>query len=144
MAGRPSTFSEELAATICARIAEGESLRTVCKCEEMPAASTVFRWLGSNETFQEQYAHAREASADAMAEDILDIADDGTNDWRTKTNDDGSEYEVLDAEHIQRSRLRVDARKWLMSKLQSKKYGDKLQANVDGAMTFKIVDATRD
>lgn len=92
----------------------------------MPNKSTVFRWLAADEAFRDQYARAREAQADALFDDILDIADDGTNDYMTKTNADGSEYEALNAEHIQRSRLRVDARKWMAGKLLPKKYGEKI------------------
>ena len=57
----------------------------------------------------------------------LDIADDGSNDWVERKNADGSTTEVVNGEHIQRSRVRIDARKWLLSKLAPKKYGDKLE-----------------
>lgn len=124
--GRPTTYNEEIAAEICARIAEGQSLRTICQDEDMPDASTVFRWLPRQPEFRDQYTHAREAAADAMSEDIMDIADDGTNDWMERKRPDGSTEEVLNSEHIQRSKLRVDTRKWLMSKLAPKKYGEKV------------------
>lgn len=119
--GRPSTFSQETADAICQRLIEGESLRTICKAEEMPGASTVFRWLSENEAFREQYARAREAQADHMAEEILQIADDGSND--TYQTDDG---EQVNHDVIARSRLRVDARKWLAAKMAPKKYGERL------------------
>lgn len=67
-----------------------------------------------------------------MAEELLDIADDWTNDYEWKENDDGSEYMVLNSEHLQRSRLRVDTRKWLMSKMKPKKYWEKLDMTSDG------------
>jgi hypothetical protein len=57
---------------------------------------------------------------------MLDIADDGTNDFITKTSSDGTEFEVVNTEHIQRSKLRIDTRKWNLSKMQPKKYGEKL------------------
>lgn len=131
--GRPTDYSEDIAAEICARIAEGLSLRTICLDEHMPDASTVFRWLPKHEEFREQYARAREAAADAMSEDLMDIADDGTNDWMERKRPDGSTEEVLNSEHIQRSRLRVETRKWLMTKLSPKKYGDKQQLEHTGA-----------
>lgn len=130
----PSEYSEETASRICAEIASGRSLRSICKDDDMPAASTVFLWLSKFPSFSEQYTHAREAQAEAMAEDILEIADDGTNDYTKKVGADGSTADVLNGEHIQRSRLRVDARKWLMAKMAPKKYGEKLDLNVAGTL----------
>lgn len=130
--GRPSIYTQELADLICQQLAEGVSLRTVCKAEGMPDASTVFSWMRTNEEFLKQYARAKQESADAMAEDILDIADDGSNDWETRTNGSGEDYEVPNNEALQRSRLRVDTRKWLMAKMKPKKYADKLDLTSDG------------
>lgn len=123
--GRPSDYTEELADKICERLVEGQSLRAICADETMPGVSTVCRWLGKHTEFREQYARAREAQADTLADEILDIADDAVNDWMERRRQDGSVDEVVNAEHIQRSRLRVDSRKWLAAKLQPKKYGDK-------------------
>lgn len=106
--GRPSIFTPELAAAICARIAEGDSIRTVCQNVGMPATSTVFRWL--------------------------EIADDATNDWMERKGAGQSPGYELNGEHVQRSRLRVDARKWLASKLAPKKYGERLDLNHSGAV----------
>lgn len=125
-AGRPTDYTPEIVATICARIGGGESLRTICRDDGMPAQSTVFLWLAAHSEFSEQYARAREAQTDAMAEEILEIADDGSNDTYTKENADGSTYEAVNTDHIQRSRLRVDTRKWLMVRLAPKKYGDRV------------------
>jgi hypothetical protein len=132
---RPSEYSEGVAARICEELIEGKSLRKICKADDMPAASTVFLWLSRVPAFSEQYTRAREAQAEALAEDTLEIADDGTNDYITKQKADGSTEEVLNSEHIQRSKLRVDTRKWLMSKLAPKKYGDKLDLNVAGSLS---------
>lgn len=122
---RPSTFNQEMADDICDRLADGKSLRSICLADDMPVQSTVFKWLSQQPAFAEQYARARETQADTLFDEIQDIADDGSNDYITKKNADGSEYEAVNSEHIQRSRLRVDARKWMASKLQPKKYGDK-------------------
>ncbi len=121
--GRPTTFTQKVADTICERIAAGESLRKITADPGMPCQTAVFSWLARHEAFAQQYARAREQQMDAMAEELLEIADDGTNDF--KLDKDGNE--VLDSEHIQRSRLRVDTRKWLMSKLKPKKYGEKIE-----------------
>jgi hypothetical protein len=73
--------------------------------------------------FLEQYVRAKEIGADAMAEEILDIADDGTNDWMEINRGNYTSW-VTNGEAMQRSKLRVDTRRWLMSKLQPKKYAD--------------------
>lgn len=134
--GRPSAFSKSLADLICARLADGQSLREICRDDEMPAESTVRGWVVADvQGFSAQYARAREAQADHMAEEILEIADDGTNDWMERKASTGggrsdaageAEEVVPNHEHINRSKLRVDARKWLMSKMAPKKYGDKI------------------
>jgi hypothetical protein len=118
--GRPSSFTQATADAICARLAEGESLRTICSDADMPCVATVLHWLRDFPDFVAQYAHAREAQAERMAEEILAIADEDT-----ATTEKG-EAVVFDATAVARNRLRVDARKWLASKLLPKKYGDKV------------------
>lgn len=126
--GRPTKFSEELASKICARLMDGESLRTICLDPDMPARSTVHLWLASNSSFSDQYAIARDRQADTIFDEILDIADDGSNDWMEKRDEEGGNLGWKEnGESIQRSRLRVDARKWMAGKLRPKKYGDKLE-----------------
>lgn len=120
--GRPSGFTEDIASTICSRLANGESLRKICADDSMPSTSTVCKWLSERREFSEQYARAREVQADVLADEILEIADDGSSD--TYIDSDGKER--TDQEVVARSRLRVDARKWYASKLAPKKYGDKI------------------
>lgn len=131
--GRPTSYNKEVATEICARIAEGESLRSICEDEHLPNRRTVNQWLieGTYEDFNLQYARAREAQADFMADDIVDIADDARNDWMERKGKDDVGYE-LNGENIQRSRLRVDARKWKAGKLAPKKYGDKTTTELTG------------
>ena len=124
--GRPSDYTPEIADQICALIAEGLSVRSICKREDMPSVSAVFCWLRTREAFQQQYARAKEQSADVFAEDINEIADDGSNDWMASNDPDNPGYK-LNGEHVQRSKLRLEARKWLASKLKPKRYGDKLE-----------------
>jgi hypothetical protein len=84
----------------------------------------VFRWLAENlEGFRDQYARAREAQADAIFDEILEIADDARNDWVDR-NTDGGTIRVFDHEHVQRSRLRLDARKFVLARMAPRKYGD--------------------
>ena len=127
MAGQ-TEYTQEIANAICELIADGNSLRAICLLDDMPAKSTVFKWLAEQPTFSDQYARAREAQADSLADDILEIADDGKRD--TYTDLDGNER--TDHDVIARSRLRVDARKWLASKMAPKKYGDKMQQEITG------------
>lgn len=123
--GRPSLYTKELGDLICEQLSEGKSLRTVCKADEMPHMRTIFRWLREDEEFCHQYARAKEESADALVEEMLEIADDGSNDLMTIEKGDYS-YEVENREVTNRSKLRVDTRKWIASKLKPKRYGDKL------------------
>lgn len=138
--GRPTLFTDDLAAFICAEIATGAKLPDICSAENMPTDRTVYRWLASNPIFCQQYARAQEDRTAAMAEELLEIADNGSNDWMEKNNGDSVSW-VTNGEALQRSRLRVDTRKWLMSKMCPKKYGDKIvQENVGpdgGAMKIE-------
>jgi len=120
--GRPSDYSEELVEEICLRISFGEGLVKICKDEHIPSRSTVMRWLLNNKEFQDKYAQAREAQADYLLEELLDIADDKSGD----TYEDAKGNIKIDHENINRSRLRVDTRKWVIAKLAPKKYGDKV------------------
>lgn len=102
----------------------------------MPDPSTVYRWLVASESypeFREQYAQARQAQAEKWAEEIMEIADDGTNDYVERQTQNGT-IVLGDHEHIQRSKLRVDTRKWLLSKLQPKKYGEKVETVHSGSV----------
>lgn len=131
--GRPSIFSQNLADKICARLAIGESARTVCADDGMPALASLFKWLRENKEFSEQYARAKQESADAMAEDILDISDEGSNDWMEKRyGRDAESTWVVNGEAVQRSKLRVETRKWLMAKMKPKRYADHIDVTSDG------------
>ena len=123
--GRPSDYTQELADQICARLADGESLRSVCRDDAMPDKSTVFKWFRIQPGFVDQYARAKEESADALSDEMLDIADDGRNDWMKRNAEDDAGWQA-NGENVQRSRVRIDTRKWLASKLKPKKYGDKV------------------
>lgn len=126
--GRPSDYTEELAEIICLRLAEGESLRSVCRDDDMPSKQAVLRWLARNEVFRAQYVRAKEEGAEAIAEELFDIADDGSNDWMEKLDKDGEAIGYqLNGEHVQRSKLRIDTRKWYLSKIMPKKYGERIQ-----------------
>ncbi|EJU14946.1 hypothetical protein LH128_01182 [Sphingomonas sp. LH128] len=133
--GRPSIFSEEIATRIFVGLASGRSLRNICLEDDMPEKATVFRWLADDRfaDFRDQYMRAREVQVETLVDEMLDIADDGSNDWQTRERDDGTEDEVLNHEHVQRSKIRLDTRKWIASKLMPKKYGE--------AAMVKLADA---
>ena len=131
-------YDEAIAEEICERIACGESLNKLAGSEGFPAQSTVYKWLLRVPAFAEKYARAREAQMESMAHEILEIADDTSGDTMTVKRGD-YETEVANNEWINRSRLRVDTRKWLMSKLQPKKYGDKITQELTGEVNVKRV-----
>lgn len=133
-------FSQELFDQICERIADGESLRAICNDEGMPSKASMMRWLAADPLLSDQYARAREMQADALFDEMLDIADNAQNDWMERKAEKGSGYE-LNGEHIQRSRLRLDARKWMAGKLRPKVYGDKLELAVTKPPTEEELDA---
>jgi hypothetical protein len=130
--GRPSTYTDDIFYTIISQIAEGKSLRKICMDESMPDKATFYRWLGNDDALPDtddngnvnknkkrlcdKYARAKDDSADALAEEIQDIADD-----------------VLSKVHEpQVARVAIDAKKWAASKLKPKKYGDKVDVTTDG------------
>lgn len=132
-AGRPLAYTQDIADRICEQIATtSQSLRTICLNDDFPSVATILNWLKEDtEGFLAQYTRAKEMQADYLAEEMLDIADDGSNDFMTIVKGD-KEYTVENKEFTNRSRLRVDTRKWIASKLKPKKYGDKVQNEITG------------
>lgn len=121
--GRPLEYTKEKGDLICERVATHSiGLKRLCnKYDDMPSEYTIQRWRYRIEDFRVQYAQAKMTQADLLAEECLDIADDSSQDIRV--TEDGKT--MIDSEFVARSRLRVDTRKWLASKLLPKQYGDK-------------------
>ena len=122
--GRPTLYTEEIAAEVCLRMASGETLSAICKDDHLPAESTIRLWdTEDREGFSARYAHARNRMLDAWADQIVDIAD-------TENADD-----------VQRARLRVDVRKWLLSKLRPAEYGPPppLSLNIDASTKIATI-----
>ena len=143
MSKDPVTITPDVMAQICSEIASGRSLRSVCQDEGMPHRITVFKRMNRDPEFLALYNVAVEARSDALVEEILDIADDGRNDWVEQYGPDGEATGwKFNAEHYQRSRLRVDTRKWVAGKMKPKKYGDKL--DLTGALTLNNVNQLTD
>lgn len=127
--GRPSIYDRETADYICTEIASGRSLKGVCREEGMPDASTVFLWAAEDrDGFTDRYAQACGTRLDVLSEELLEISDDGRND--TYVDEDGYEHTNYDV--IQRSKLRVDTRKWILSKLKPEKYGKRQRLEHSG------------
>lgn len=130
--GRPELICPELANEICQLLLEGYTLRQLTSLSNMPSKSTLLRWAHGNEPhrqwFRDQYARAREGRAWMWADEILDIADDGSNDWidreigRDKEGDPVT-IRVIDHEHVMRSKIRIDTRKFLMAKFLKGTFG---------------------
>ena len=134
---RPSDYTEELALAICERIADGESLRSICLDDAMPAKSSVFKWLREHEAFSDHYARARETQADSLADEITHIADTPLVGITRKTDEEGN-TEITEGDMIQHRRLQIDARKWIASKLKPKKYGDRTTLAGDDESPLQI------
>lgn len=138
--GRPPLpHDPELMDQIFKRIGTGRSVRDVMRDEDITIGrDTFYKWLSENEVFADQYARASEERADSVFEEMFEIADDGSNDWMERKRQDGSVEEVINHEHIQRSKLRIDTRKWALARMAPKKYGDKLDLNHGGKVTVNL------
>ena len=112
--GRPSAYTPEIGNEICERIANGESLQAICRDPRMPRRQMVLRYLDADPDFRAQYIRAREAQADLLAEQVIEIADKAT------------------AKTALAARLRFDARRWYAGKVAPKKYGEKITSEHTG------------
>ena len=129
--GRPTKYSKEIADEICQLIATSSNgLNIICKSNDsLPCVGTVYNWINEYPEFLNKYTRAREEQADFMADEILSIADDATNDFMTVIKGD-KKYDVENKEWTSRSKLRVEARKWVAAKLKPRKYGDKIDHDI--------------
>jgi len=135
--GRPSSYSRALAERICDALADGRSLKSICEDAGMPAYSAVRRWERDNQEFQALSTRAREIGCHKLADECLDIADDGRNDWMERHGEEDAGW-VANGEHIQRSRLRIDTRMRLLGKWLPKVYGDKLDVTQEVKLTGSV------
>ena len=124
--GRPTIYSQELVNTICTRLSLGESLRSICRDDDMPAQSLIYLWLNRHPDFLEQYTRAREEQAETHADEIVEIADEQPDLIEVKDKDGNVVDIKLDSAFIAWQKQRIDARKWNASKQRPKKYGDRV------------------
>lgn len=127
--GRPTRYTAKIADEILDRLSDGETLPAICSDDRMPSRVTVMRWADEDrQEFSDRYQRARERQRDAWSDDIVTIADDGTNDYVEREQKNGDAKVIFDREHVERSKLRVSSRQWLMKVGSPHKYGDKLEA----------------
>ena len=138
---RPSSYKSNQAETILSLLCEGRTLREICRTnEKLPGESTVRLWvMDDREGFAARYERARKVGYMSKFDEILEIAEDGSNDWMERRDDKGGTSYVLNGEHVQRSRLRVETLKWALSKALPKLFGDKLQHTGDGDDPITVV-----
>ncbi len=128
------TYKESIGRAICERLMRKQTLVQITNDPRMPSMSTLVRWLahpGMHE-FREMYYYARRVQAEILIDEIITIADDTSQDWKIKYNRHGDEIGVApDNEAIQRSRVRIDTRKWFAAKMVPRIYGDKAELALD-------------
>jgi hypothetical protein len=131
--GRPTKYTDEITYEICDLLAGGVSLKKISDMPHMPTRATMYKWMDEHGDFLNRYTRAKQDCADYMVDEMLEIADDGTNDYNERFDKNG---EVMgwqvNHEHVNRSRLRVDARKWIAAKLKPLKYGEKISSEISG------------
>lgn len=136
--GRTTSYTKAMGEFICEQLAMTErSLRSICA--ELGIHHTkVLYWAEfpdeeSRPGFAEMYKRARQIQAEAMFDEIRSIADDSSKD-KTKKNIGGKMVEVVDHEHIMRDKLRVDSRKWILSKMKPERFGDAIKVDHTGTI----------
>jgi len=114
---RPTDYTKELGIDICKLVASGKSLKRIGERDDMPCRSTLHSWLldDDKKEFLDKYKEACDVRVENMFDELEEIAD-------TSDEDESSN----------RSRLRIDTRKWYLSKIMPKKYGDKIDVTSDG------------
>lgn len=131
--GRPTKYRESIAKGICLRLMLGQSLRAICRLDKYPSKVTVLTWLQKYPQFLTQYTKARELQQELLYDELFEIADDSSNDYIETENG-----ERLNSEHVNRSRLRIDTRKWVMERMAPKKYSTQTKVDhtsSDGSMS---------
>ena len=136
--GRPTGYSIELASLICELIADGNPLRRITRMDGMPRSSTVYLWLQQHEDFSDMYTRAREDSADALADEILDIADENPETIAVYDKE-GMLVEVkVDSALIAWQKNRMEARKWIAAKLKPRKYSERMAVAGDAENPLEL------
>jgi len=131
-------FDQERAEQVLERLAQGETLSQICRDIKVPRR-TVHNWRRDNPVFEAQFARAKDEGFDAIADDVVVIADDGRNDWMVANGDEDAGWRY-NGEHATRSRLRVETRLKLLAKWDPKRYGDRVQLDADMRISVTVND----
>lgn len=134
--GRPSKYTPELAQEIFSRLRTGEPLLQICKDEKMPTRQAVYDWLERDPDLSLQFAHAREAGCDAIAEGLLEISDTLHFGETQVMGDKNSTTTVADM--LGHRKLRIETRLKLLACWNPAKYGNKVQVGGDKENPLKI------
>jgi hypothetical protein len=123
-------WTQELEDLILAELMRGRTLTDICRDPDMPNIQSVHNWRTQDRGgFAARYKQAREIGCETIADEMMDIADDRSQDWIVRTHKDGTTDAILDPERIGRARMRLDARRWRLSKMLPRSYGDRLDLN---------------
>jgi hypothetical protein len=124
-------WTNDLKDEILGRIAKGETLRQIVRGKHMPSDFEIYELRRADAAFALSYAQARDQQLEVWEDELIDIAENGRNDWMEREMRSGRMERTLDREHFERSRLRVDARKWIMAKRAPQRYGDAMRIESD-------------
>ena len=129
--GRPTIYTDELGKEICLKIAtSSKGIQRLCKENpHWPCFQTIYEWRLNQEGFGERYIKAKRSQVHLLIDECIDIADDTSQDTIIRQNKDGSESEICNSEYVNRSRLRIDTRKWMAARLEPTIYGEKMDSN---------------
>lgn len=131
---------EKALSSIFERIGKGQALRNILRENEMPDNTKFYKWIDGDKMLLERYLGARAQRADGIFEDLFDIADDQENDvYEDKDGKEQTNHNV-----INRARIRIDTRKWILARMDSKKYGDKIQQEVSGDLKQDLSNESLD
>jgi len=121
--GRPSKYTPELAREVCERLSDGEPLRQICRDEHMPAWTAIYAWAAQDKALSERIAQAREQGYDAIAEDLLAIADTPLMGDTETSSANG--LTITRQDMLGHRKLQIETRLKLLAKWNPKKYGDR-------------------
>lgn len=121
--GRPTIYTNEIADDICLRVSNGRSLNSISKDKDMPTKSTIYDWLSNNDEFSDKYRKATEQREDFHFEEMMEIADKA----------------LPESAEVAKAKLQIDTRKWVLSRMNPKKYGDKQQMEHSGDVAVNMI-----
>jgi hypothetical protein len=125
--GRPTEYTEEIGDTICDRIVDGESLRTICADAGMPDKATVLGWISSHGKFRDEYEIAREFPVQALLDETIEIVDDPSGYLVERVQANGRVVVVWDRKQLPRCLLRIEVRMWVVDQLPPLKLEERLE-----------------